>query len=152
MAQPPAPGLPSQQSAAHTATERKVIEDLSHENLDIIDDPLTGTKIRNLHHEEVHSSAEAVAILLAGTRLRATAATLQNDVSSRSHTVLTVSTIMSSSSSGEPPLAGAASIAPQPAQLYLHPTFTDTTAACCLVHCFDVTLFERLHAMCVGPF
>lgn len=74
-----------------------------------MDDPTTGTKIRNLHHEEVHSPAEAAAILLAGTRLRATAATVQNDVSSRSHTVFTVYTVISSSTSDEPPLAGAAS-------------------------------------------
>lgn len=97
-----------QLSAAQGATERKIVEDLSRESLDVMDDPAGGTKIRNLHQAEVSSSKEAIAILLAGTRLRATAATLQNDVSSRSHTVFTLSTVISSSFSGEAPLAGAA--------------------------------------------
>lgn len=88
------------------AADRKVIEELSRESLDIMDDPCQGTQIRNLHQTKVHSSADAIAILLAGTRIRATAATVQNDVSSRSHTVFTVTTLITSSSSSEPDLTG----------------------------------------------
>eukprot|EP00892_Ulva_mutabilis_P012301 jgi/Ulvmu1/9443/UM052_0007.1 len=90
----------------NSAADRKVTEELAHESLDIVDDPVTGTKIRNLHEAEVQTAAEAIAILLAGTCMRATAATGHNNVSSRSHTVFTVSTVITSSASGEPPLAG----------------------------------------------
>lgn len=86
----PSSGRPPRLASAAT---RRILEELSQENLDIAEDMEGNTSVRGLTYIEVPNAAEAATLLSCGTSLRATAATEQNDVSSRSHTVFTVAVI-----------------------------------------------------------
>ena len=86
----PSSGRPPRLASAAT---RRILEELSQENLDIAEDMEGNTSVRGLTYIEGPNAAEAATLLSCGTSLRATAATEQNDVSSRSHTVFTVAVI-----------------------------------------------------------
>jgi hypothetical protein len=61
--------------------------------------------VRNLTYIEARSAAEASAVLQAGLRLRATAATALNATSSRSHTIFTLTVVVHPATKG-PPVSG----------------------------------------------
>jgi hypothetical protein len=86
----PSSGRPPRPPSAVT---RRILEELAQESLEIVEDIEGNTSVRGLTYIEVRNQAEAATLLAGGTSLRATAATEQNDVSSRSHTVFTISVI-----------------------------------------------------------
>jgi hypothetical protein len=59
----------------------------------VLEDASGETSVRGLTYIEATSGAEAASVLAGGAMLRATAATEQNDVSSRSHTVFSVTVV-----------------------------------------------------------
>lgn len=76
-----------------------------HTNLDIYEDPSGMTLVKDLTYIEVQSAADVLSLLKAGYALRQTAATGQNDVSSRSHTVFTISAVQYRDG-GQQPITG----------------------------------------------
>jgi len=62
-------------------------------NLEIWEDPSGMTLVKDLTYVEVSKVEDVMSILKAGYALRQTASTAQNDVSSRSHTVFTISVV-----------------------------------------------------------
>jgi hypothetical protein len=76
-----------------------------HTNLEIYEDPSGMTLVKDLTYIEVTSAADVLALLKAGYALRQTAATGQNDVSSRSHTVFTLSAVQYRDG-GQQPITG----------------------------------------------
>ena len=76
-----------------------------HTNLEIYEDPSGMTLVKDLTYIEVTSAADVLSLLKAGYALRQTAATGQNDVSSRSHTVFTLSAVQYRDG-GQQPITG----------------------------------------------
>eukprot|EP00803_Ostreobium_quekettii_P011013 evm.model.scf_946.1 EVM.evm.TU.scf_946.1 scf_946:6400-16587(+) len=63
------------------------------EDLDILEDPSGLTFVKDLTHVQVKTVDDVMTVLNAGQALRQTASTAQNDVSSRSHTVFTLTVV-----------------------------------------------------------
>lgn len=103
----PSSGRPPRPPSAAT---RRILEELAQESLDVVEDTAGNTSVRALTYIEVSTVAEASMFLSGGTSLRATAATEQNDVSSRSHTVFTISVINCGPDSASSTLPGAQSM------------------------------------------
>ncbi|KAG2433847.1 hypothetical protein HXX76_008203 [Chlamydomonas incerta] len=76
-----------------SATSLGAAADYVRTNLDVMEDSSGMTFVKDLTFMEVSSVEDMLAVLRAGYALRATAATAANDVSSRSHTVFTVSVV-----------------------------------------------------------
>ncbi|KAG2446452.1 hypothetical protein HYH02_008444 [Chlamydomonas schloesseri] len=76
-----------------SATSLSSAGDYVRTNLDVMEDSSGMTFVKDLTFIEVASVEDMLAVLRAGYALRATAATAANDVSSRSHTVFTVSVV-----------------------------------------------------------
>ena len=102
----PSSGRPPRPASAAT---RRILEELAQESLDIAEDIDGSTSVRGLTYIEVPNAAEAATLLSCGTSLRATAATEQNDVSSRSHTVFTIAVINYGRNSGSSATSGSLS-------------------------------------------
>ncbi|KAG2484404.1 hypothetical protein HYH03_016818 [Edaphochlamys debaryana] len=84
-------GAPATRASA-TALMRDA-SDYVRTNLDVMEDSSGMTFVKDLTYMEVTSAEDMLAVLRAGYALRSTAATAANDVSSRSHTVFTVSVV-----------------------------------------------------------
>ncbi|GMH36614.1 hypothetical protein BSKO_04487 [Bryopsis sp. KO-2023] len=67
--------------------------DYTKESLDILEDTDGTTFVKDLTYIEVKTVEDILTVLKAGYSLRQTASTGQNDVSSRSHTVFTITTV-----------------------------------------------------------
>ncbi|PNW76143.1 hypothetical protein CHLRE_12g546100v5 [Chlamydomonas reinhardtii] len=76
-----------------TATSLGAAADYVRTNLDVLEDSSGMTFVKDLTFMEVSCVEDMLAVLRAGYALRATSATAANDVSSRSHTVFTVSVV-----------------------------------------------------------
>eukprot|EP00197_Chlamydomonas_leiostraca_P006322 CAMPEP_0202863706 /NCGR_PEP_ID=MMETSP1391-20130828/4234_1 /ASSEMBLY_ACC=CAM_ASM_000867 /TAXON_ID=1034604 /ORGANISM="Chlamydomonas leiostraca, Strain SAG 11-49" /LENGTH=396 /DNA_ID=CAMNT_0049543365 /DNA_START=31 /DNA_END=1218 /DNA_ORIENTATION=+ len=72
---------------------KREMEEWAKSSLDVMEDPSGQTSVKELTYIEVGSAAEVLHVLRDGQALRATASTNQNDVSSRSHTVFTISVV-----------------------------------------------------------
>jgi hypothetical protein len=95
---------------AQTATLAEVVaeggaSDYDSQNLEIWETREGQTYVKDLYQLEVTSVHDVMAVLNAGYGLRRTNATNMNEVSSRSHTVFTIS-VVSTQSDGSHPLVG----------------------------------------------